>query len=220
MSDDNAITDLMDGYRRFRNGTWPEQAPALQALVAEGQKPRVAMVACSDSRIDPAQEFQAGPGEIFMVRNVANLVPPMEEGGTYHGTSAALEFAVKELGVGHIIVLGHAHCGGVKAVMDPVAIEQKGYAFVASWVSMLTAAARRVIATMPDASPADRQRACEQHSVLVSLENLTTFPWIAERIAQKTLRLHGWYFDIGAGELSVYDAASNRFSPVSADPTD
>ncbi|MEQ8667086.1 MAG: carbonic anhydrase [Rhodospirillales bacterium] len=217
MSDGQAISDLMEGYRRFRNGTWPDQASALQTLVAEGQQPKVAMVACADSRIDPAQEFQAGPGEIFMIRNVANLVPPMEESGTYHGTSAALEFAVKELGVGHIIVLGHAHCGGVKAVMDPVAIEQKGYLFVASWVSMLTAAARRVVATMPDATPEERQRACEQHSVLVSLENLTTFPWIAEKIAQKTLRLHGWYFDIGAGELSVYDSALNRFEQVDID---
>jgi len=216
MSDDTSIRNLLDGYRRFRDGIWPEQSGMFRELVAEGQKPSVAMVACSDSRVDPSQEFQAGPGELFMVRNVANLVPPMEEGGTYHGTSAALEFAVKELGVQHIVVLGHAHCGGVQAMMDPAAIEEKGYAFVASWVSMLTSAARRVLATMPDATPEERQRACERHSVLVSLENLTTFPWITERIEAGTLRLHGWYFDIGAGELLIFDPASNDFRPVAA----
>lgn len=208
------IPTLLRGYRRFRNGLWPEQAEQFQELVAKGQKPRVAMVACSDSRVDPAHEFQADPGQLFMIRNVANLVPPMEEGGGYHGTSAALEFAVKELEVDNIIVLGHAHCGGVKAVMDPVSIEQKGYSFVASWVSMLTAAARRVTATMPDATPEQRQRACEQHSVLVSLENLITFPWIVERVAAGKLKLHGWYFDIATGDLSIYDAASGTFSVV------
>jgi len=172
------------------------------------------MVACSDSRIDPANEFQAGPGQLFVVRNVANLVPPFESDGHYHGTSAALEFAVKELGVEHIIVLGHAHCGGVKAVMDPQAIEEKGYSFVSAWVSMLTPAARRVRATMSSASPEARQRACEQQAVMVSLENLITFPWIAERVEEGALNLHGWYFDIEAGELLVYDSASNTFNLV------
>ncbi len=211
------IKRLLGGYRNFRSGLWPEQADVFRQLVFEGQKPRVAMVACSDSRIDPAHEFQAGPGELFMIRNVANLVPPMEEGGTYHGTSAALEFAVKELEVEHIVVLGHAHCGGVKAVMDPDAVAAKGYTFVAGWVSMLTSAARRVRATMPDATPEERQQACERHAVLVSLENLTTFPWINERIGAGKLRLHGWYFDIGTGELSIYDAVKNDFLVVVPD---
>ena len=211
------IATLLSGYRRFRSGYWPEHAKAFKELVAKGQHPRVCMVACSDSRIDPAHEFQAEPGQLFVIRNVANLVPPMEEGGNYHGTSAALEFAVKELEVENIIVLGHAHCGGVKAVMDPEAIANKGYSFVSSWVSMLTPAARRVKATMASATADERQRACEQQAVMVSLENLITFPWIAERVDAGQLVLHGWYFDIEAGELLIYDSTSNAFRLVDPD---
>lgn len=208
------IPTLLSGYRRFRSGYWPGHAKAFQELVRKGQHPRVCMVACSDSRIDPAHEFQAEPGQLFVIRNVANLVPPMEDDGGHHGTSAALEFAVKELEVENIIVLGHAHCGGVKAVMDPQAIEDKGYSFVSSWVSTLTPAARRVKATMATATPEERQHRCEQLAVMVSLENLITFPWIAERVEAGTLELHGWYFDIEAGELSVYDADTNAFRIV------
>lgn len=211
------IPTLLKGYRQFRSGYWPGHAKAFKELVAKGQHPRVCMVACSDSRIDPAHEFQAEPGQLFVVRNVANLVPPMEDDGGHHGTSAALEFAVKELEVENIIVLGHAHCGGVKAVMNPQTIEEKGYSFVSSWVSTLTPAARRVKATMASATPDERQRACEQQAIMVSLENLITFPWIAERVESGDLALHGWYFDIEAGELHVFDAPTNTFRLVEQD---
>ena len=171
-------------------------------------------MACSDSRVDPALVFRAEPGDIFMIRNVANLVPPMEEEGTFHGTSAALEFAVLGLNVPNIIVLGHAHCGGINAMIRGDEVKKDGYRFVPAWVSMLSPAHRRVLATMPDASEQEVQRACERNAVLVSLENLTTFPWIRDRMAEKSLKLHGWYFDIETAQLEIYDSKSGRFEAV------
>lgn len=208
------IERMLDGYRAFKAGSFKGHEEKFAELVRQGQSPGVAVVACSDSRVDPAFVFQADPGDIFMVRNVANLVPPMEEGGKFHGTSAALEFAVKALEVPNIVVLGHAHCGGIKAMIDGEAVAEAGYSYVPAWVSMLQAAHRRALATQPDLSEAEMQRVCEQNAVLVSLENLTTFPWIRERLANKTLKLHGWYFDIGTATLEIYDSAQNRFIPA------
>jgi len=205
-----AIEKLMRGYRDYRDGSYENSRPLIEGLVERGQHPEVAVIACSDSRVDPAILFQADPGDLFMVRNVANLVPPMEEEGTYHGTSAALEFAVLGLGVKHIVVLGHAHCGGIKLMMDPDPYDSS-FKFVPAWVSMLNAAHRRVRATMSSASAEERTRACEQNAVLVSLENLTTFPWVRERIDAGDLQLHGWYVDIAGPELSAYDWESGRF---------
>ena len=205
-----AIDKLMQGYRSYRDGSYEDSRPLIEDLVERGQHPEVAVVACSDSRVDPAILFQADPGDLFMVRNVANLVPPMEEEGTYHGTSAALEFAVLGLGVKHIVVLGHAHCGGIKLMMEPDPYDSS-FKFVPAWVSMLNAAHRRVRATMSSASPEARTRACEQNAVLVSLENLTTFPWVRERLAAGELQLHGWYVDTAGPQLSAYDWESGRF---------
>ncbi|MEK9754852.1 MAG: carbonic anhydrase [Rhodospirillaceae bacterium] len=185
----------------------------IESLVAEGQRPEVCVIACADSRVDPAILFQVDPGDLFVIRNVANLVPPMEEEGTYHGTSAALEFAVLGLGVKHLVVLGHAHCGGVKAVMNAETADDT-YSFLPSWVSMLSAAHRRVQATMPEAGEATQTRACEQNAVLVSLENLTTFPWVRDRVRSGELRLHGWYVDIATASLSIYEGEAGQFQPV------
>jgi len=209
----NGINKLLDGYKRFRKGPFEASRPLIEELVAEGQHPEIAVVACSDSRVDPAILFQSDPGDLFVVRNVANLVPPMEEEGTYHGTSAALEFAVIGLAVKHLVVLGHAHCGGIKAMMN-ADTEDDTYTFLPSWVSMLAAAHRRVLATMPNASEAEKIHACEQNAVLVSLENLTTFPWVRDRVQSGDLRLHGWYVDIATAELSTYDGAAGTFTPV------
>lgn len=207
------IDKLMRGYRRFRDDKYERKRLLIEDLVLRGQHPEVAVVACSDSRVDPAILFQADPGDLFMVRNVANLVPPMEEEGTYHGTSAALEFAVLGLSVKHIVVLGHAHCGGIKMMMEPQPYDS-AFKFVPAWVSMLNAAHRRVRATMSNASEAARTRACEQNAVLVSLENLTTFPWVRDRIDAGELQLHGWYVDIAEPELCVYDWEASKFVAV------
>jgi carbonic anhydrase len=207
------VEKLMQGYRNYRDGSYEQSRPLIEDLVARGQHPEVAVIACSDSRVDPAILFQADPGDLFVIRNVANLVPPMEQEGTYHGTSAALEFAILGLGVKHLMVLGHAHCGGIKAMMTPDPGDNT-YSFLPSWVSMLAAAHRRVLATMSQADEEARTRACEQNAVLVSLENLTTFQWVRERVENGTLQLHGWYVDIAVPELSAYDGKVGKFIPV------
>ncbi|MCG6891395.1 MAG: carbonic anhydrase [Gammaproteobacteria bacterium] len=207
-----AVDKLVQGYRTYRDGSFENSRSLIEDLVERGQRPEVAVIACSDSRVDPAILFQADPGDLFVVRNVANLVPPMEEEGTYHGTSAALEFAVLGLGVKHLVVLGHAHCGGIKLMMDT----QPGtssFKYVSPWVSMLAAAHRRVLATMGQADDKERTQACEQNAVLVSLENLTTFSWVRERVESGDLQLHGWYVDIALPELSAYDWESGKFKP-------
>jgi len=207
-----AVDKLVQGYCSYRDNSYESSRPLIEDLVERGQRPEVAVIACSDSRVDPAILFQADPGDLFVVRNVANLVPPMEEEGTYHGTSAALEFAVLGLGVKHLVVLGHAHCGGIKLMMDA----QPGtssFKYVSPWVSMLAAAHRRVLATMGQADEKERTRACEQNAVLVSLENLTTFSWVRERVESGELQLHGWYVDIAVPQLSAYDWESGKFNP-------
>lgn len=208
------IERMLRGYREFKTGMHDMARDRYSDLVKQGQHPGAAVVACSDSRVDPAFVFRAEPGEIFMIRNVANLVPPMEEGGKFHGTSAALEYAVMALQVPNIVVLGHAHCGGIKAMIDGDRVTEEGFKYVPDWVSMLAAAHRRVLATMPDATEQEVQHACERNAVLVSLENLTTFPWIRERIANKSLKLHGWYFDIETAQLEIYNPMSGRFEEV------
>jgi carbonic anhydrase len=206
------VDKLVKGYRSYRDGSYENSRVLIEDLVKRGQRPQVAVIACSDSRVDPAILFQSDPGDLFVVRNVANLVPPMEEEGTYHGTSAALEFAVLGLGVRHLVVLGHAHCGGIKLMMETKP-DSTLYRYVSPWVSMLAAAHRRVLATMGQADDAARTRACEQNAVLVSLENLTTFDWVRERVENGDLQLHGWYVDIAIPQLSAYDWESGQFKP-------
>jgi carbonic anhydrase len=190
---------LIHGYREFRADEWPRRRALFEELAARGQKPHTMVVACSDSRIDPSMIFNAGPGELFVVRNVASLVPPYHPDSEYHGTSAALEFAVTVLQVDDLIVLGHGMCGGVKALLDPKLAPPD---FVGPWMSIATRARERVMASYT----ADPQTACEHETVKVSLENLRTFPWIAAREADRSLHLHGASFDIRTGVLEVLQA--------------
>lgn len=206
------IAKLTDGYKAFRDGQFQKQRSTYEELVDGGQHPKVAIVACSDSRVEPAVVLQADPGDLFMIRNVANLVPPFEEGGEFHGTSAALEFAVEHLEVDHIIVLGHAHCGGIRSMFDRSPGDGGG--FIAPWMSLVKSAYLRVQGTMPDAAVAEKAHVCEQSAVLVSLENLMTFPSIRDRVGEGKLRLHGWYIDIRACELLIFDPARQSFGPA------
>jgi carbonic anhydrase len=196
------FTDLIDGYYRFRGNEWLEER-ARWAELAEGQAPRVMIIACSDSRVDPATIFGTRPGEVFVVRNVAALVPPYETGGVYHGVSAALEFAVTKLKVEEIVVLGHGACGGVNAALtQSLANTQPGEGgFVANWISLLDDAREAVVAKC--GTGAEGQKALEQEGVKVSLANLMTFPFVAERVAAGTLHLHGAVFAIADGKLRV-----------------
>jgi carbonic anhydrase len=171
------------------------------------------IIGCSDSRVDPAILTNCAPGDIFTVRNVANLVPPYVEDGGQHGVSAALEFAVCHLGVEHIIVLGHSQCGGINALMAG-SCGCKGGGFISNWMSIATPAKEKVLAELPGKDAKLQQRAAEQAAILLSLENLHTFPWIDQRVKDGALSLHGWYFDLNAGELSEYKPTSGLFQKI------
>lgn len=198
---------LLTGYHRFRQDRWPEAKAEYEALAEKGQKPHTLIIACSDSRADPALIFDAAPGELFVVRNVANLAPPYQPDGHLHGVSAALEFGVKVLGVSRIVVMGHALCGGVAAMRTeaPACCAD----FVAPWVQQGVPAVRRAC----EAFPTDVERASEEAVVRLSIENLRTFPWIAEREAAGRLRLTGLHFGIADGVLTAL-TAKPRFEPL------
>mgnify|MGYP000935187954 FL=1 len=205
---------LIEGYRRFRNSEWGEER-ARWAELAEGQSPKVMVIACSDSRVDPSQIFDARPGEMFVVRNVANLVPPFEPDQNYHGVSAALEFAVTQLQVEELVVMGHGACGGCAAALTGQFDGARSGAghFIAHWVDMLAEARERVRQAYPELGP-EAVRAMEHEGVQVSLRNLMTFPWVRERVADGRLKLHGAYFAIADGELRVLDQATGAFNPA------
>ena len=209
MMDD--IEKLIEGFKNFQSGYFQDHAENFKKLVKDGQSPRVALVACSDSRVDPAIVLNVDPGRVFMVRNVANLVPPCEDGGSYPGTSAALEYAVRGLNVEHIVVLGHAHCGGVRALLEGSVSDDWEAGYIPKWMSLVSSAKRRVEATLPDASLDIKLRHCEQGAVLVSLENMMTFPWIRAKVEERSLSLHGWYVDIEQGELHLYNPEEGKF---------
>ena len=195
MSNESADA-LLSGYRRFREGHWAEAKAEYEALAAHGQKPHTLIVACSDSRTDPALVFDAAPGQLFVVRNVANLVPPYQPDKRLHGVSAALEFGVKVLNVSRIVVMGHAHCGGVDAMLNGA--PENCQDFVAPWVAQATPAVRRVA---EEVEPDQVERAAEEAVVRLSIDNLRTFPWIAEREAAGELALTGLHFGIADGIL-------------------
>lgn len=196
------FSDLLDGYQRFRTSEYRRHHDRWAEL-REGQSPRVMVIACSDSRVDPAQIFDTVPGEIFVVRNIANLVPPFELGGGRHGVSAALEFAVTQLEVPEIVVMGHGACGGVHAALSRRFEGRPPGAggFIAHWVDMLDEARDRIVAEHGEGPEATR--ALELETVRVSIANLRTFPCIPEREAAGTLRIKGAYFAIAEGVLYV-----------------
>jgi len=186
---------LLDGYRRFRVETWPAERDRYAALSADGQRPQTLVIACSDSRVDPQTVFGAVPGELFVVRNVAGLVPPYAPDGGCHGTSAAIEYGVRVLGVARIVVLGHAQCGGVRAMVEGAPAEARD--FVEPWIDI----ARPALPAKRDRPLAEMLHACELAVVRLTLRNLSTFPWIAAPVAAGTLQLEGCRFDIHTGVL-------------------
>jgi carbonic anhydrase len=206
--------DLHEGYRRFRRERYAAESARYRALAA-GQSPATMIVGCADSRVDPATILGAAPGELFVVRNVAALVPPYEEHGTYHGTSAALEFAVKGLKVSRVVVLGHGQCGGVAASLA-VAEKQPVGRFIAPWVELLSEARAEVLLKIEASHVEARQRALERLAVVQSLSNLASFPFVAAAIADGTLSLEGAWFSIGEGELEWLDGKAGVFEPIAA----
>ncbi|RLA02118.1 MAG: carbonic anhydrase [Gammaproteobacteria bacterium] len=202
---------LIDGFQRFKQHYFGNDG-RLYASLKNGQPAKTLMVACCDSRVDPAILTDCDPGDLFTIRNVANLVPPCEHDNSHHGTSAALEFAVNNLEVENIIIMGHGNCGGIKALWEGVDNSQTQ--FIHSWVSMAQPAKDWVKHTLSTASEEEQIKACEQRAVLESLANLMTFAWIRQRVEQGTLSLYGWYFDIVAGELLCFNHTTGAFEIV------
>jgi len=205
---------LIEGYHRFRATDWTRERERWSEL-AEGQSPKVMVLACADSRVDPAHIFDARPGEMFVARNIAALAPPYETSSGFHGVSAALEFAVTQLEVAEILVMGHGLCGGCAAALTGQfddTIPGEGH-FIADWVGMLSDV-RDDVRARHAALDRDAFQDMEREAVKVSLANLRTFPWIAERERAGALMLHGAHFSIGEGRLYVLDEADGQFRPV------
>jgi carbonic anhydrase len=201
---------LLDGYASFRAGRYMAEAERYRRLGEGQQKPSIMMIACCDSRAAPETIFDAGPGEIFVVRNVANLVPPYAPDGRHHSTSAALEFAVLQLGVQHIVIMGHGRCGGIRAITEPGDPLSTGD-FIGKWL----AGVRDVAETVEHHhGPAERLTLVEQASVEHSLANLRTFPWVRVRESKGQLTLNGAWFDISQGELNVFVEAERKWMVV------
>ena len=208
------LSELIAGYRRFREKDWARERDRWAEL-SEGQSPGVMVLSCADSRVDPAQIFDARPGEMFVARNIAALAPPYETTSGYHGVSAALEFAVTQLKVGEILVMGHGLCGGCAAALTGQFDDTEpgeGH-FIADWVRMLSGA-RDAVRTRHSEPDKAAFLDMEREAVKVSLANLRTFPWIAERERSGELKLHGAHFSIHEGRLYMLDEAEGEFRPV------
>ena len=205
------IDKLVDGFKQFHSRNYEKNRALFTHLTTQGQSPKTIVVGCCDSRVDPAIVTNCAPGDLFIIRNVANLVPPYEISGRHHGTSAALEFGVCQLEVENIIVLGHAQCGGIRKLMSWAPDSEPKDGFMSGWMRIAFNARNRILARMQGESLDAQAHACELEAIKVSLDNMLTFPWILERVAQKKLALHGWYFDMECGELLRYNPDSNRF---------
>ena len=203
---------LIDGYSAFASGRLNAEQDRYRELAELGQSPQIMLIGCSDSRVSPEVIFDASPGELFVVRNVANIVPPYAPDGQAHGVSAALEFGVAALRVKHIVVLGHAHCGGVRAFAEEHAPLSPGD-FIGNWMKLMGPAATKV-GPRGEQSHADHLTKLEQANVVNSLDNLMTFPRLAKLIEKSKIALHGAYFGVATGDLSVLDRASGEFRPI------
>ena len=207
-----AVDKLIAGHQRFKEGYYAENKRKLSKLAKQGQSPKIAIVSCSDSRVDPTTILDCEPGDLFVIRNVANLIPPCESCDNFHGTSAALEYAVNNLEVESIIVLGHTQCGGIKALVDtpPHAIPET---FTSKWMQQLEDVRNEVLENT-EGSIESHYHDCEQKGVLQSLNNLMTFPWVQERVRTGKLYIHGWHYDLGDGSLFAKCKDNDEFERI------
>ena len=220
----DAIAALIEGVRAFRRAEYPGGRHGI-ARLAKGQQPEVMMFGCSDSRVDPALVCGAGPGEVFLVRNVANLVPPYDlRDPRGDGVRAALEYGVRVLGVSHIVVLGHSDCGGVRGMIDIARGSPPELEFIAPWLSIADRVCDRLLAELAengepevtaDELPA-RSALVERRSILNSLDNLRSYPWVRDGIESGGLAVHGWWLDLHDGRLWVFHPETGTFLPIEA----
>lgn len=207
------LEKFINGFEHFQKTYYGEDHELIEALT-QAQHPRTFLIGCCDSRVDPGHLMGAELGELFVSRNVANLVPPCEASeGSHHGVSAAIQFAIQNLQVERIIVLGHARCGGIRALMDDSRIKEP-VDFISMWVNIAESARRETLAAFGSAPFEVQCKVCEQSSILNSLNNLMTFPWIKAAVEAGRLTLHGWYFDLEAGELLAYSKRAGAFLPM------
>ncbi len=205
------VSEFLSGFRRFQQNYLGKQRELFDQLVQQGQRPRVLMIACCDSRCDPALLTDCDPGDMFVVRNVANLVPPHVQATYFAATTSAIAFAVHNLEVEHIIVMGHAQCGGIRALMEHRASSCNEEELIAKWLGIAEEARQQVLQALPGKPMHMLTHACEQSAILVSLDNLMSYPWISNRVHEGKLALHGWYFDMPQGELYEYRPQSGVF---------
>ncbi|NOY13337.1 MAG: carbonic anhydrase [Deltaproteobacteria bacterium] len=203
------VTKFLAGIANFQQQYFGENAELANNLLA-GQKPQALLIGCCDSRVDPALLTDSAPGDLFILRNIANLVPPYTKSDDYHGVSSSLEYAVCILEVSDIIVLGHSSCGGINALLESAGGQEAGE-FIGKWVKIAQSALDKVLAELPEETPEKQARACEKEAILVSLKNLMTFPWVRDRVARGQLSLHGWYYNMGTGQLRYYNQLSGEY---------
>lgn len=206
------IFKLFLGFKRFREKYFSDERSVFNKLVGSGQSPKTLIIGCSDSRVDPAILSSASPGEIFVIRNVANLVPPFESSEGFHGVSSAIEFAVVNLKVENIVVLGHRQCGGIQALMTDS--HQGTSSFIGPWVKIAEEAKKKVLSKFSNLDLDTQCRHCEMESIKVSLQNLKTFPFVIEALRNRGLHMLGVYFDLEAGHLWEWDEAGDEFRQV------
>lgn len=205
---------LIEGYQKFREQYFEGGDSSFATLVRQGQSPKALMIACSDSRVDPALVMNCQPGDLFMIRNVANLVPPYEDDHGYHGTSAALEFGICVLGIQHVILFGHTQCGGIQSLLEHSHETCGSETFLTKWMELAQAAHDAVMDYHKDRPLDEKIVLCGRYSLMNSLQNLKTFPWIRERVENGSLQLHAWNFNMATGELEEYDEAEHHFKTV------
>jgi len=211
-----ALERLLKGFSDFHLGYYREHLDLFERLASEGQSPKILIVACADARVDPGILTQTKPGDIFTVRNVAAMVPPAQfpPDARHHGTSAAIEFAVRGLGVEHVVVLGHALCGGIGALVDGRGSVYADYDYLSTWTSIAQETRDLVVQELKGRSRDEIARAVEQAAVLNSVKNLMSFRWIAEKVEAGTLVLHAWWFNMTKGQLYAFNPVTAVFDPV------
>jgi carbonic anhydrase len=211
-----ALERLLQGFADFRLGYYREHLDLFEKLATEGQSPKILIVGCADARVDPGILTQTRPGDIFTVRNVAAMVPPAQypPDKRHHGTSSAIEFAVRGLGVEHIVVLGHALCGGIGALVDGRDSAYADYDYLSTWTSIAQEVRDLVVRELKGRPREEIARAVEQAAVVNSVRNLMSFRWISERVAAGTLVLHAWWFNLTEGQLYAFDPETASFAPV------
>jgi carbonic anhydrase len=207
---------LLEGYSSFMSGRYARETERYRELAQSGQNPSTMIIACCDSRAAPETIFDCGPGELFVLRNVANLVPPYQPDAGQHGTSAAIEFAVRSLGISNIVVMGHGRCGGIRAALDPAADPLDAGDFIGKWMSLLAPVSEQVNKNSW-MTAGERQTALERISIRNSIRNLRSFPYIKSLEAEGKLRLHGAWFDISTGELWVMNRQTGDFERPETD---